>query len=81
MATGKLTIRKATESTYSLPVHRVADASQHYNEHFCQEHNQEFKKRNGPHGEFYTHQVKGSKDWCNEARRQPRKEVNNSRDP
>jgi hypothetical protein len=34
--------------------------------HWCPEHNQEFKKRTGPHGEFYSHQVKGTKDWCNE---------------
>jgi hypothetical protein len=54
---------------------RSSDASQHYNEHFCQEHNQEFKKRNGPHGEFYLHQVKGSKAWCNEARSNPERRL------
>jgi hypothetical protein len=35
-------------------------------QHFCMEHNQEFKKRTGPHGVFYSHQIKGTKDWCNE---------------
>jgi hypothetical protein len=35
-------------------------------QHFCVEHSQEYKKRNGPHGEFYSHQIKGSKNWCNE---------------
>jgi hypothetical protein len=34
--------------------------------HWCSEHNQEFKKRNGPHGEFYSHRIKDTRDWCNE---------------
>jgi hypothetical protein len=37
--------------------------------HFCEEHNVPFKSRNGPHGEFYSHQIKGSKDWCNESKK------------
>ena len=37
--------------------------------HFCVEHNQEFRKRNGPHGEFYSHQIKGTRQWCNESKK------------
>ena len=29
-------------------------------EHWCGVHKQEFKKRNGPVGEFYSHQIKGT---------------------
>jgi hypothetical protein len=35
-------------------------------EHWCSEHNQEYKKRSGPYGEFYSHQIKGSRQFCNE---------------
>jgi hypothetical protein len=34
---------------------------------WCSEHSQEWKLRNGPHGSFRSHQIKGSKpaQWCN----------------
>jgi hypothetical protein len=37
-------------------------------EHWCSEHNQEWKLRNGPHGSFRSHQITGSKptQWCNQ---------------
>jgi hypothetical protein len=35
-------------------------------EHYCQEHSVPFKARNGPHGEFFSHQIKGTRQWCNE---------------
>ena len=40
-------------------------------EHWCQEHNQEWKLRNGPHGSFYSRSIKGTKplQWCNEAKK------------
>jgi hypothetical protein len=38
-------------------------------DHWCSEHNQEFKKRNGQYGEFWSHQIKGTKEWCNEAKK------------
>jgi hypothetical protein len=35
--------------------------------HFCSEHSQEFKKRTGQYGEFWSHQIKGTRNqWCNE---------------
>lgn len=34
--------------------------------HWCAEHQAEFKARTGPHGEFYSHQIKGTREWCNE---------------
>ena len=34
--------------------------------HFCSEHSQEFKKRTGQYGEFWSHQIKGAHQWCNE---------------
>jgi hypothetical protein len=38
--------------------------------HFCSEHNQEFKKRTGQYGEFWSHQIKGTRNqWCNEAKK------------
>jgi hypothetical protein len=42
--------------------------------HFCVEHNQEWAKKNGPHGEFFSHPIgggneKGSKSWCNESKK------------
>ena len=49
------------------PTSAARAASQ--NGHFCAEHNQEFKQRTGPHGEFYSHQVNGTREWCNEAKR------------
>ena len=37
--------------------------------HFCSEHSQEFKKRTGQYGEFWSHQIKGTRNqWCNEKR-------------
>jgi hypothetical protein len=38
-------------------------------EHYCQEHGVPFKARNGPHGEFFSHQIKGTRQWCNEAKK------------
>jgi hypothetical protein len=37
-------------------------------EHWCSEHNQEWKPRSGPHGSFRSHQITGSKPtkWCNQ---------------
>ena len=66
---------------HQTPVQPAQSSATPPRPHWCSEHGVEFKQRNGPHGEFYSHQVKGSKDWRNEARSQPRKEVNNSRDP
>jgi hypothetical protein len=39
-------------------------------EHWCSEHNQEWKLRNGPHGGFRSHQITGSRptQWCNQPR-------------
>jgi hypothetical protein len=37
-------------------------------DHYCQEHEVEFKARNGQYGEFFSHQIKGTKQWCNEAK-------------
>ena len=34
-------------------------------EHWCNEHQTEFKAKTGPHGEFYSHRIPGS-SWCNE---------------
>jgi hypothetical protein len=45
-----------------------AGASQPDLDHFCQEHNQEFKKRTGRFGDFWSHQVNGTGQWCNEAK-------------
>jgi hypothetical protein len=36
--------------------------------HFCQQHGVPFTPKNGPHGEFYSHQIEGSRTWCNESR-------------
>src|ERR671919_198143 len=35
-------------------------------EHWCYEHHLELKKRNGRYGEFYSHQIKGTREYCNE---------------
>ena len=45
------------------------NGSQHNPEHFCQEHNQEFTARKGQYGEFYSHPIKGTREWCNEAKK------------
>jgi hypothetical protein len=37
--------------------------------HYCLEHGVPFKARTGPHGEFWSHQIKGTRQWCNEAKR------------
>jgi hypothetical protein len=37
-------------------------------EHFCREHGVPFKARKGQYGEFYSHQIKGTREWCNEAK-------------
>ena len=37
--------------------------------HWCSEHNQEFKARTGQYGEFYSHQIKGTRQWCNESKK------------
>ena len=42
------------------------DGSQQHSAHFCQEHGVPFKARTGPHGDFWSHQIKGTKEWCNE---------------
>ncbi len=34
--------------------------------HWCAEHQAEFKAKNGPHGEFYSHRINGTNGWCNE---------------
>ncbi len=34
--------------------------------HWCIEHQAEFKAKNGPHGEFYSHRINGTNGWCNE---------------
>ena len=34
--------------------------------HWCTEHQAEFKAKNGPHGEFYSHRINGTNGWCNE---------------
>ena len=36
--------------------------------HWCAEHHAEFKAKNGPHGEFYSHRINGTNGWCNESR-------------
>jgi hypothetical protein len=38
------------------------------NPNWCPEHDQEWKLRNGPHGSFRSHQIKGTKpaQWCNQ---------------
>ena len=33
--------------------------------HWCTEHQEEFKAKTGPHGEFYSHRIQGG-GWCNE---------------
>jgi hypothetical protein len=35
-------------------------------EHWCSEHCVEFKKRTGRYGEFWSHQITGTHQWCNE---------------
>ena len=37
--------------------------------HWCEEHQQEFKLRTGQYGEFYSHQIKGTREWCNESKK------------
>jgi hypothetical protein len=37
-------------------------------EHWCEEHQTAYKKRTGQYGEFWSHQIKGTRQWCNEAR-------------
>jgi hypothetical protein len=34
-------------------------------EHWCEAHRAEFKRCNGPHGEFYSHKASDG-SWCNE---------------
>ncbi len=36
--------------------------------HWCPEHQDEFKAKTGPHGEFYSHRINGTNGWCNEPR-------------
>ena len=38
-------------------------------EHWCEAHQTKFKARTGPHGEFYSHQVNGTRQWCNEPKK------------
>jgi hypothetical protein len=38
-------------------------------QYLCEEHGIECKARNGQHGEFWSHQVKGTRQWCNESKR------------
>ena len=38
-------------------------------EHWCDNHQTEFKARAGPHGEFYSHSVNGTGQWCNESKK------------
>ncbi|HZA22344.1 MAG TPA: hypothetical protein VFA32_07030 [Dehalococcoidia bacterium] len=40
-------------------------------EHWCEEHQTEFKKRTGEYGEFFSHSIKGTKplQWCNESKK------------
>ena len=45
------------------------DVSQPVREHWCSEHNQEFKARTGQYGEFWSHQIKGTRQWCNESKK------------
>lgn len=37
-------------------------------QHFCEQHQTAFRKCNGPYGEFYSHTIKGTKDFCNESK-------------
>jgi hypothetical protein len=46
-----------------------SDGSQQTPPHYCQEHGVPFKARTGQYGEFYSHQIKGTKEWCNEAKK------------
>jgi hypothetical protein len=45
------------------------NVSQPASAHFCQEHGVPFKARAGQYGEFYSHQIKGTREWCNEAKK------------
>jgi len=35
-------------------------------QHFCVQPNQDYKQRNRQYGEFWSHQIRGTKEWCNE---------------
>jgi hypothetical protein len=62
---GKTNPPEAKEQPGTRPV-SPATARQH----FCKEHGVEFKARNGQYGEFWrSHQVKGTRQWCNESKR------------
>ncbi len=37
-------------------------------EHWCEAHQSEHKARTGPHWEFYSHQINGTRQWCNESK-------------
>jgi len=43
-------------------------------EHFCTEHNTEFVKHKGKYGEFYSHKIEGTEEWCNEKKKQEEKQ-------
>ena len=50
--------------------HNSPESGQLVPAHFCSEHSQEFKKRTGQYGEFWSHQIKGTRNqWCNEAKK------------
>jgi hypothetical protein len=63
--------QKATRCPYRrLTPIIILESGQLVPAHFCSEHSQEFKKRTGQYGEFWSHQIKGTRNqWCNEAKK------------
>ena len=59
----------ANKETQAQPGAELPEPPEPPREHYCEEHQTEFKSRNGPHGEFYSHQIKGTRVWCNEAKK------------
>jgi hypothetical protein len=58
-----------TDAQPSSALSSPDDSSQRTDTHYCQDHGVPFKARNGQYGEFYSHQIKGTRQWCNEAKK------------
>jgi hypothetical protein len=61
---GDIRKQETQEQPSNAPDHSPGPATTQ--QHYCVEHNQEYKKRNGQYGEFWSHQIKGTRQWCNE---------------
>lgn len=60
--------RSSSEGSRQVPARQNASSGQPV-DHFCQEHGVPFRERDGRFGKFWSHQIEGTRVWCNESKR------------